>query len=383
MLFVPACRALARSPLLSQARALSTNSAGVPSLLTLADLSLDEIEGVLQRSAQFKRTMKRTAMGVCDIERSLERKTIAILFSKRSTRTRVASESSVAALGGHGMFLAPSDIQLGVNESLPDTARVVSSMVDGIMARVGGHHEVEGLASESAVPVINALSSRFHPTQILADLLTMLELHGTENEGLASLQSLQGKKVAWVGDSNNILNDMIVTYPRMGMHLSIAAPQGPAYERDPVVWDLMEKGLAQLPKQHTAGHIAWSHDPQQAVKDADFIVTDTWYVTATNARISMGDEAQKDQRLRDFQGFQVTEQLARQGGAKPDWKFLHCLPRKAEEVSDDVFYGPRSLVFPEAENRKWTIMACFEYVDSTHPQLAVWRSCPVAHVASP
>ncbi|WFD20166.1 ornithine carbamoyltransferase [Malassezia caprae] len=354
MLFVPAWRTLMRGPLLSQARALSTNTSGVPNLLTLADLSVNEIEGVLQRSAQFKRTVKGTALGVRDLERSLERKTIAIIFSKRSTRTRVASESSVAALGGHGMFLAPSDIQLGVNESLFDTARVVSSMADGIMARVGGHHEVEGLANESAVPVINALSSRFHPTQILADLLTMLELDGTAHGAPPSLQSLIGKKVAWVGDSNNILNDMIVTYPRLGMHLSIAAPQGPAYERDPVVWDLMQKGLAELPSQHTPGQIEWLHDPHQAVCDADFIVTDTW--------ISMGDEAQKDQRLRDFQGFQVTEELARRGGSKPDWKFLHCLPRKAEEVSDEVFYGPRSLVFPEAENRKWTIMACFDWL---------------------
>ncbi|SHO78691.1 Similar to S.cerevisiae protein ARG3 (Ornithine carbamoyltransferase) [Malassezia sympodialis ATCC 42132] len=354
MLLVRACRTFPHKPLLSQVRALSTNKSGVPNLLTLAHLSVNEIEGVLQRAAQFKRTAKHTAMGVCDLERSLERKTIAIIFSKRSTRTRVASESSVAALGGHGMFLAPSDIQLGVNESLLDTARVVGSMVDGIMARVGGHHEVEGLASESAVPVINALSSRFHPTQILADLLTMLELDGAAHRALPSLQHLAGKKVAWVGDSNNILNDMIVTYPRLGLHLSIAAPQGPAYERDPVVWDLMKKGLADLSSEHTPGQIEWSHDPQRAVRDADFIVTDTW--------ISMGDEAQKDQRLRDFQGFQVTEDLARRGGAKPDWKFLHCLPRKAEEVSDEVFYGPRSLVFPEAENRKWTIMACFDWL---------------------
>ncbi|WFD27290.1 ornithine carbamoyltransferase [Malassezia nana] len=340
-------------------RALSTNRAGVPQLLTLAELSLEEIEGVLQRAAELKRTVKHTALGVRDLEPSLAGKTIAILFSKRSTRTRVASESSVAALGGHGMFLAPSDIQLGVNESLLDTARVISSMVEGIMARVGGHEEIEGLANESMVPVINALSSRFHPTQILADLLTMLELEAPEGAALPKLAGLAGRKVAWVGDSNNILNDMLVTYPRLGMHLSVATPSGPAYERDPVVWDMMQQGLRD---QRAAGQVEWSHDPQQAVRDADFIVTDTWCVHVTHTRISMGDEAQKDQRLRDFQGFQVTDELATRGGAKPDWKFLHCLPRKAQEVSDEVFYGPRSLVFPEAENRKWTIMACFEYV---------------------
>ena len=129
---------------------------------------------------------------------------------------------------------------------------------------------------------------------------------------------------------------MLVTYPRLGMHLSVAAPQGPAYACDPIVWDLMQKGLEELPSDQPRGHVEWCHDPLRAVRDADYIVTDTWCVPNTNRRISMGDEAQKEQRLRDFAGFQVTDDLARQGKAKPDWKFMHCLPRKAEEVSDDV-----------------------------------------------
>lgn len=185
--------------------------------------------------------------------------------------------------------------------------------------------------------MINALSSRFHPTQILADLLTMLEVEANGGP-IPSVTALAGKKVAWVGDSNNILNDMLVAYPRIGMDLSVAAPKGSMYAPDPIVWDLMEKELAAMPASATKGNATWSHDPAEAVRGADYIVTDTWYVLHhySHHRISMGDEAQKDQRLRDFAGFQVTETLASQGGAKPDWKFLHCLPRKAEEVSDEV-----------------------------------------------
>lgn len=336
------------------ARYYSVPSARAPSLITLADLSAAEMESLLQRSAHFKKTCKEHVLKNAAIDKSIKDQTIALIFSKRSTRTRVASESSLATLGGHPMFLSPSDIQLGVNESLLDTTHVISSMVDGIMARVGDHSEIETLAQYSKVPVVNALSSRFHPTQILADLLTLLEVNAEPGAPLPPLSKLAGLKVAWVGDSNNILNDMLVAYPRLGMHLSVAAPSGEAYARDPVVWDLMEKGLAQMPSGEPKGEVEWCHDPAHAVRDADYIVTDTW--------ISMGDEASKDQRLRDFAGFQVTEALGKQGNAKPDWKFLHCLPRKAEEVDDEVFYGPRSLVFPEAENRKWTIMAIFDWL---------------------
>lgn len=146
---------------------------------------------------------------------------------------------------------------------------------------------------------------------------------------------------------------MLVSFPRLGIHLSVATPRG--YARDDEVWGRMQDGLHAQRKtgsENSTAEVTWSNDPLEAVKDADIIVTDTW--------ISMGDEASKEQRLRDFAGFQVTEQLARNGGAKQDWKFMHCLPRKAEEVDDAVFYSQRSLVFPEAENRKWTIMALFD-----------------------
>jgi len=251
---------------------------------------------------------------------------------------------------------------MGVNESLEDTARVVGSMVDGIMARVNRHEEVATLAKYSPVPVINALCDLYHPTQILADLLTLHEAYSppstiTElpqhkahstlqariDDTVDPLASLQGKKVAWVGDTNNIINEMMVTLPRLGMEVSVASPKG--YDQvDERVWNrVVEAG--------TEGKIHRTNSPEEALKDADIVVTDTW--------ISMGQETEKAERLKAFAGYQLTNSLINPH-AKKDWKFMHCLPRKQEEVDDEVFYGPRSLVFPEAENRKWTTIACFD-----------------------
>ncbi|CAO1635899.1 unnamed protein product [Sympodiomycopsis kandeliae] len=338
----------------------SSSTPTPPHLLTLADLSTEQIQSILTHSMNLKQTIKADTLSKIKgavnthepVEQTLQGKSIAIMFSKRSTRTRVASETSIAKLGGTPMFLGPSDIQLGVNESLYDTAKVISSMVDGIMARVGHHDEIVTLAKNSTVPVINALSHQYHPTQILADLLTMLETYGKANS--SDLSSLAGLKVAWVGDSNNILNDMLVAFPRLGINLSVATPKG--YDRDEQVWGRMQDGISaqrQKGSNITLGNVEWTNDPAIAVKDADILVTDTW--------ISMGDESSKEQRLKDFAGFQITEEMARKGNAKPDWKFMHCLPRKSQEVDDQVFYSTqRSLVFPEAENRKWTIMALFD-----------------------
>jgi len=272
-----------------------------------------------------------------------------LMFSKRSTRTRVASESATALLGGHAMFLGASDIQLGVNETLLDTSKVISSMVDGIMARVGDHSEVIEIAKHSSVPVINALSSLYHPTQILADLQTLLETHGPFNPYLTSLSGLT---VSWVGDSNNILNDMIVSFPRLGINLQIATPEG--YEVDEGIVEMAVEGIR---REDGKGKLEVGHDPRRAVKGADVVVTDTW--------ISMGQEDEKSERLKAFDGFQVTEKLCKEGEAKSDWKFMHCLPRKSEEVDDEVFYGKRSLVFPQAENRKWTTMSVFSHFFAT------------------
>ncbi|KAJ7241915.1 ornithine carbamoyltransferase 1 [Mycena haematopus] len=299
---------------------------------------------------------------------SLFNKTVAMLFSKRSTRTRVAAETSALLLGGRALFLGRDDIQLGVNESPRDTARVIGGMCQGIFARVGDHSEVEELAKYSPVPVINALSSLWHPTQILADLLTLhehAELFGPDpsqeppadaavsprKQARVGLPPLRPLTVAYVGDSANVLHDMLVSFPRLGHKLRVATPQGRdgPYAAPTAVWDR----VVELECDKNDG-IWWGADPKEAVQGADVVVTDTW--------ISMGQEAEAEQRLSDFQGFQVTEELCRAGAANPEWRFMHCLPRKKNEVDDDVFYGPRSLVFPEADNRKWTTMAVFDTV---------------------
>ncbi|KAL1915852.1 uncharacterized protein VTP21DRAFT_6240 [Calcarisporiella thermophila] len=319
-------------------------------LVTLADWSAPHIHELLVSAMAHKHRVKNT---VVEGTKPLAGKTLAVIFNKRSTRTRVATESAMALLGGHPMFLSPQDIQLGVNETLYDTAKVVSSMTDGIMARVGPHSDIETLAQNSTVPVINALSDKYHPTQILADLVTLHEHFGVQKKGNSFVphqhhptEVLPGLRVAWVGDGNNILHSMLVTYPKLGIHLSAAFPHGYAPAEDVV-------GIAKKEANANGTELNFTHIPEEAVKGADVIVTDTW--------VSMGQEEEKKRRLQDFKGFQVTMELAKRGGAKDGWKFMHCLPRKQEEVDDEVFYSPdRSLVFPEAENRKWTILAVLE-----------------------
>ncbi|KAF8530115.1 ornithine carbamoyltransferase [Hysterangium stoloniferum] len=352
----------------------------VPHLLTLADLTTPQITRIIQHSLALKQTCEPwlVPQGLPPRLRlpsqSLFNKNIALLFSKRSTRTRLAAETASELLGGSALFLGREDIQLGVNESLRDSARVIGGMCQGIFARVGDHSEIEEMTKYSPVPVLNALSSLWHPTQILADLLTIHEhaemFHPAQVEPapidplsldpppptadsqkkekkpfFTALPALPALTIAYLGDSTNVLHDMLVTYPRYGHKLQIATPPAPQYQCPEPVWDRVK----QLECDKL---IEWSNDPKAAVKGADIVVTDTW--------ISMGQEAEKAQRLQDFKGYQVTEALCREGGAKEDWKFLHCLPRKPDEVDDEVFYGPRSLVFPEADNRKWTIMALFD-----------------------
>lgn len=245
------------------------------------------------------------------------------------------------------MFLGKDDIQLGVNESLYDTAVVVSSMVSCIVARVNKHEEVANLAKHSTVPVINALCDSFHPLQIIADFLTIYEnFPSNASAGLSSL-GLNGLKIAWVGDANNVLFDMAIAAAKMGVDLAVATPKG--YEIPPAMLQIIEQARSGVP---SPGKLTQTNVPEEAVKDADVLVTDTW--------VSMGQEKEKAERMRAFQGFQVTSELAKRGGAKPNWKFMHCLPRHPEEVSDEVFYSNRSLVFPEAENRLWAAISALE-----------------------
>ncbi|KAJ3024024.1 ornithine carbamoyltransferase [Thoreauomyces humboldtii] len=324
---------------------------GVKHLLTLRDLSPVQILALVRRSLELKQELEASSSSRPD-SKALAGKTLAMIFAKRSTRTRVSAETGWAHYGGHPMFLGREDIQIGGGEPLKDTAIVVSSMVDAILARVGAHEEVETLAANSSVPIINALTQRYHPLQALADIMTLYETSiphclshpATPDHPLPSLPPL---KVAWVGDANNIIHSLLVSLPRIAdsLHLSVATPVGYNCDADIMEYATREKASGSV--------VSFTRDPSVAVKDADIIVTDTW--------VSMGQENEKAKRLKDFEGYMISEVMARKGGAKPDWKFMHCLPRKPEEVDDEVFYNPaRSIVFQEAENRKYTVMAVYE-----------------------
>lgn len=305
-------------------------------LLSTADLTAGEIHELVGRAREIKQITKHGSTGNAG-HGLLSHKSVAMMFSKRSTRTRVSTESACAHLGGNSMFLGKDDIQLGVNESLHDTARVIGSMVACMVARVGAHQDVMDLSKASQVPVINALSDLFHPLQALANLMTIQEfVHTTTNQKL---------KLAWVGDANNVLHDILITCAKVGIAVSVATPKGISINQE--ILDLARDAGDEL-----GVIIETTNDPKVATKDADMIVTDTW--------ISMGEESQKAQKMAQFAGFQVTNQMA--SGANADWKFMHCLPRHQEEVDDDVFYGPRSLVFEEAENRKWVMIAVLEWL---------------------
>jgi len=248
------------------------------------------------------------------------------------------------------MFLGKDDIQLGVNESLYDTAVVISSMVSAWFARVGPHSDVEDIAKSSTVPIINALSDKYHPLQSIASFLTIFEAmqsSRTEQRSMNPGLGLEGLKVAWIGDANNVLYDLAIGAGKLGVNLAVATPK--SYQIPSQMRDVIQQSGADSRIQ---GKLTETNVPEEAVRDADILVTDTW--------ISMGQESEKEAKLRAFSGFQITPALAERGGAKPGWKFTHCLPRHQEEVSDDVFYSPRSLVFKEAENRLWAAIAVLE-----------------------
>jgi ornithine carbamoyltransferase len=219
-----------------------------------------------------------------------------------------------------------------------------------MVARVGPHSDVADLAKHSSVPVINALSADFHPLQTIADFLTIHEAFPSKvTSSLGSIPSLglEGLKIAWIGDCNNVLFDLAIGAIKLGVNISVAAPKG--YE---IPAGMRELILASGSGVSHAGKLTETNVPEEAIRDADVLVTDTW--------VSMGQEAETARRLKAFAGYQITNELAKKGGAKEDWKFMHCLPRHPEEVADEVFYSPRSLVFPEAENRLWAAIAALE-----------------------
>lgn len=233
-----------------------------------------------------------------------------------------------------------------VNESLRDTSVVISSMTSCIVARVGPHSDIAGLAKYSSVPVINALSDKFHPLQTIADYLAIVEAFPSSQSGGSDL-GLNGLKIAWVGDSNNVLFDLATASVKMGVDIAVASPKG--YGIPDSMRQLINSASEGV---NSPGKLSETTIPEEAIRDADILVTDTW--------ISMGQESEKKKRLEAFAGYQITSELAKRGGAKDGWKFMHCLPRHAEEVADEVFYGNRSLVFPEAENRLWAAISALE-----------------------
>ncbi|HSU12452.1 ornithine carbamoyltransferase [Longimicrobium sp.] len=281
--------------------------------VSIPDFSREELLDTLDLAARMKRG-EYTA-------RPLEGRTLAMIFAKSSTRTRVSFEVGTYQLGGHALFLSSRDIQLGRGEPLADTARVLSRMVDGIMIRTFAQSDVDDLARYGSIPVINGLTDLLHPCQIMADLQTIRQEFGPE---------LEPVKVAWVGDGNNMANSWLNAAYRLGFELRLAFPAG--YEPDAEI----------LARAQSATKIVVTHDPREAVEGADVVNTDVW--------TSMGQEEESQKRLRDFQGYIVDEALM--GRASQRSIFLHCLPaHRGEEVSDAVIEGPRSRVFDEAENR--------------------------------
>ena len=280
--------------------------------LAIPDYSREELLGLFDLAERMKQGEYR--------EKPLAGKSLAMIFMKASTRTRVSFEVGTWQLGGHALFLSPRDVQLGRGEPVADTARVLSRYVDGIMIRTFAHAEVEELARYADVPVINGLTDLLHPCQILADILTIRQ----------QLGGIDGRKVAWIGDGNNMANSWINAAYRLGFDLTLACPEG--YEPDRAI----------LERAQSAAKVRVVRDPAEAVEGADVVNTDVW--------ASMGQEDEQAIREKAFKGYIVDDALMSR--AQQDAIFMHCLPaHRGEEVSASVIDGPQSVVWDEAENR--------------------------------
>lgn len=281
--------------------------------LTLSDFTPVELHALIGRAIQLKAMWKRG-----EAYEPLHTRTLAMIFEKSSTRTRVSFEAGMTQLGGHSMFLSPNDTQLGRGEPIEDAARVISRMVDVVMIRTFEQEKVERFAEYSRVPVINALTDKHHPCQLLADMMTWMEQRGLPN----------GKTVAWIGDGNNMCHSWMQAAKLFGFHLNVACPEGYDPDADMVA--------------STEGSVSYFRAPQEAAKGAEVVVTDTW--------ASMGQEAEKKLREKAFAGYQVDSAMMQL--AAPDAIFMHCLPAyRGLEVSAEVMDGAQSVVWDEAENR--------------------------------
>jgi len=288
--------------------------------ISLHDFSQDELSFILDVAKDLKAEQKAGRPHPI-----LQGKTLGMVFTKSSTRTRVSFEVGMYQLGGHALFLSGRDIQLGRGEPISDTARVLSRMVDGIMIRTFSHQEVLELAEFATIPIINGLTDMLHPCQVLADLMTIQEHKGR----------LKGLKLAYVGDGNNMAHSLMFGGAKMGLHVVIASPRG--YKPDPSI-----VAMAQADAKINGGLVEVVDDPSEAVKGADVLYTDVW--------ASMGQEAEAKMRMAAFKGYQINSEslkLANQSAI-----VLHCLPaHRGEEITEDVIEGAQSVVFDEAENR--------------------------------
>lgn len=288
--------------------------------ISLNDFTAEEINYMIDVALALKAENKAGTPHLL-----LPRKTLAMIFTKSSTRTRVSFEVGIYQLGGSGLFLSSRDIQIGRGEPIQDTSRVLSRMVDGIMIRTFSHQEVLDLAQYSTIPVINGLSDYLHPTQVLADLMTIQEYKG----------KVKGLKLTYIGDGNNVANSLLIGGSKMGMQIVIASPKG--YQISPEIMEIARQNAAL-----SGGSAKVLEDPMKAAQDADIIYTDVW--------ASMGQEEESETRKKVFASYQINKDMLKV--AHPEAIVMHCLPaHRGEEITDEVMEGSQSVVFEEAENR--------------------------------
>ncbi|MEY4712166.1 MAG: hypothetical protein RIS88_1616 [Pseudomonadota bacterium] len=303
--------------------------------LQFSDFTAEEYTWLFARTALIKRKFK-----TYEKYHPLADRTLAMIFEKASTRTRVSFEAGMYQLGGSVVHLTTGDSQLGRAEPIEDSARVISRMVDLVMIRTFGQNKIERFAAHSRVPVINGLTNEFHPCQILADLYTYLEHRGLDAQGKPDLGALQGKVVAWVGDGNNMANTWLQAADLLGFTVHVSTPTG--YEVDQAVAGI-----------RSAQSYKVFQDPQEACRGADLVTTDVW--------TSMGYEAENEARRKAFADWCVDTDMM--SVARPDALFMHCLPaHRGEEVEADVIDGPQSVVWDEAENRMHVQKALMEFL---------------------
>ncbi len=288
--------------------------------LSISDLSRDEVQSLMDLAVRLKSDSKQGP-----VEHRLAEKVVGLLFEKPSTRTRASFEAAVYQLGGQAMYLRADELQLSRGEPLKDTARILGSYLNGLVIRTYAHQNLVEFAEYAPVPIINALSDLEHPTQIIADMLTVLEAKGV----------LQGVKFVWVGDGNNVCNSWLLGAATMGMNMVVSCPKG----YDPNKRIIEE---ARALAKGSGGSVSFVRDPVKAVDGADVIYTDVW--------VSMGQDKEAKQKARAFKSYQINSKLASK--AKPDVAVMHCLPaHRGLEITDDVLEGPQSIVWQQGENK--------------------------------